>query len=226
MTGSSRGIGYMLSRYFLENGAHVFGFSRSEPTIDDASYKHVKVDIGEPESVRLGFIALKEMVDGLDILINNAAVLTSQFSMIMPSTAASLMINTNLLGAFLVSRESSKMMRKNKWGRIINIGSMASSLEPVGDSVYAACKAGLITLSNVMAKELGALNITSNTIGVSAIKTDMLDQLPVDKINAVISTLPIARFAEPDDIYNVIDFYSSERSSYITAQTVYLGGVN
>ena len=94
------------------------------------------------------------------------------------------------------------------------------------DSMYAACKAGLATLTNVMAKELAPLNITCNTLAVSAIKTDMLAQLPQDKIAQVIAGLPIPRFAEPDDILNVIDFLASDRSSYITAQTIYLGGVN
>jgi len=82
------------------------------------------------------------------------------------------------------------------------------------------------TLANVMARELAPLNVTCNTLGVSGIKTDMLDQLPKDKIAAVIAALPLPRFAEPDDILNVIDFFASERSAYITAQTVFLGGVN
>jgi 3-oxoacyl-[acyl-carrier protein] reductase len=103
---------------------------------------------------------------------------------------------------------------------------MAVSLEPIGDSIYAACKAGLTTLSNVMAKELAPLNITCNTLSITAIKTDMLLKLPVNKIDAVIAGLPIPRYAEADDIFNIIDFLASERSSYITAQTIYMGGVN
>jgi 3-oxoacyl-[acyl-carrier protein] reductase len=146
--------------------------------------------------------------------------------MIMPPSSAQEMLKTNLMGTFMVSREASKLMRKAKWGRIINIGSMAASLEPIGDSMYSACKAGISTLANVMAKELAPLNVTCNTLAVSAIKTDMLAQLPQDKIAKVIAGLPIPRFAEPDDIFNVLDFLASERSSYITAQTIYLGGVN
>ncbi len=144
----------------------------------------------------------------------------------MPPSQAQAMINTNLMGAFMVSRAASKLMRKGKWGRFINIGSMAVSLEPIGDSVYAACKAGLTTLANVMAKELAPLNITCNTLSITAIKTDMLSQLPADKIDAVIASLPIPRYAEADDIFNIIDFLASERSSYISAQTIYMGGVN
>jgi 3-oxoacyl-[acyl-carrier protein] reductase len=136
------------------------------------------------------------------------------------------MVNTNLMGAFLVSRESSKLMRKGKWGRIINISSMAASLEPIGDSMYAATKAGLATMTNVMAKELAPLNITCNTLAVTAIATDMLAQLPQEKVAQVVAGLPLPRFAEPDDVFNVLDFLASERSSYITAQTIHLGGVN
>jgi 3-oxoacyl-[acyl-carrier protein] reductase len=172
------------------------------------------------------FAALKKITDSIQIVVNNAAVLTSQYSMIMPPAAAQAMVNVNLMGPFMVSREAAKLMRKRKWGRIINIGSMAASLEPIGDSMYAACKAGLSTLANVMAKEFASMNVTCNTLGINAIESDMLSQLPREKIEEIIAGLPIARFSVSDDILNVIDFYASERSSSITAQTVFLGGIN
>jgi 3-oxoacyl-[acyl-carrier protein] reductase len=226
VTGSRRGVGRLITEYILQKGGRVVGFALGESTIDHPEYFHVQVDVSDPTSVQQGFVTLKKISDSVNIVINNAAVLTSQYAMIMPPAHAQAMINTNLMGAFMVSREASKLMRKSKWGRIINIGSMAVSLEPIGDSVYAACKAGLITLANVMAKELAPLNITCNTLSITAIKTDMLLQLPHDKIDAVIASLPIPRYAEPDDIFNIIDFLASERSAYITAQTIYMGGVN
>jgi 3-oxoacyl-[acyl-carrier protein] reductase len=226
ITGSRRGVGRLMAEHILAQGGRVAGFARGESTIDHPDYHHFQVDIGDPASVQQGFAQLKKVSDTVHIVINNAAVLTSQYAMIMPPAQAQAMLNTNLMGAFMVSREASKMMRKAKWGRIINIGSMAVSLEPIGDSMYAACKAGLATLANVMAKELAPLNVTCNTLGITAIKTDMLAQLPQDKIADVIAGLPLPRFAEPDDIFNVIDFLASERSAYITAQTIYLGGVN
>jgi 3-oxoacyl-[acyl-carrier protein] reductase len=226
VTGSRRGVGRLIAEHLLKHGATVIGFARGEATFDHPKYSHIQVDIGDSKSVQQGFTALKMITNVIHIVVNNAAVLTSQYAMIMPPASAQAMVNTNLMGPFMVTREASKMMRKAKWGRIINIGSMAASLEPIGDSMYAACKAGLTTLTNVMAKELAPLNITCNTLAVSAIKTDMLAQLPQDKIAQVIATLPIPRFAEPDDILNVLDFFASERSTYITAQTIYLGGVN
>lgn len=227
VTGSSRGVGKAIAEHFLTHGAEkVIGFARGAGSVNHREYHHFEVDVGDTEAVVRGFAALKQITDSIQIVVNNAAVLTSQYSMIMPPAAAQAMVNVNLLGPFMVSREAAKMMRKRKWGRIINIGSMAASLEPIGDSMYAACKAGLSTLANVMAKEFSAMNVTCNTLGINAIESDMLAQLPRDKINTIIAGLPVPRMSKEDDILNVIDFFAAERSSQITAQTVFLGGVN
>ena len=226
VTGSRRGVGRMIAEHVLAHGGRVAGFARGESTIDHPDYTHVQVDVADPASVQRGFADLKKVADAVHIVVNNAAVLTSQYALIMPPAAASAMVNTNLFGAFMVSREAAKMMRRTKRGRIVNIGSMAVGLEPIGDSLYAATKAGLSTMGNVMAREFAPLNVTCNTLAVSAIATDMLAQLPQDKIADVVAGLPLPRYAEPDDIFNVLDFLASERSSYITAQTIYLGGVN
>jgi 3-oxoacyl-[acyl-carrier protein] reductase len=226
VTGSRRGVGKFIAEHFLAAGATVLGFARGAAAIEHPSYHHFEVDVGDAGAVVRAFAEVKKVTDSIQIVINNAAVLTSQYAMIMPPAAAQAMVNVNLLGPFMVSREAAKMMRKRKWGRIINIGSMAASLEPVGDSMYAACKAGLSTLANVMAKEFAAMNVTCNTLAINAIDSDMLSQLPRDKIEAIIAGLPVPRFSQPDDILNVIDFFAAERSSTITAQTVFLGGVN
>lgn len=227
VTGARRGVGKLVVKHFLGEKAQVIGFSRHEDEAAAmANYTALVVDVGDPDSVIHGFEQVRKRFGRVDIVINNAAVLTSQYSMIMPASAAREMLSTNILGTFLVSREAAKLMRKHKWGRIINIGSMAASLEPIGDSVYAASKAAISSLANVMAKEFASLNITCNTLGISGIGTDMLVPLPKGKINEVIAGLPLPRYAMPDDIFNVIDFFASERSAYITAQTVFLGGVN
>jgi 3-oxoacyl-[acyl-carrier protein] reductase len=226
VTGSRRGVGKLIADHFLEQGASVVGFAKGTSTIEHAAYHHVQVDLADAVAIGPAFASLRQSATTIDIVVNNAAVLTSQYAMIMPPGAAQAMVNVNLLAPFLVSREAAKMMRKTKWGRIINIGSMAASLEPIGDSMYAATKAGLSTLTNVMAKEFGSMNVTCNTLAITAIDTDMLSQVPRDKIEAIIAGLPIPRFANPDDILNIIDFFASERSSYITAQTIFMGGVN
>jgi 3-oxoacyl-[acyl-carrier protein] reductase len=227
VTGARRGVGRLITEHFLKQGAQVIGFSKHLDEGEKSDrYRAIEVDVGDADSVAKGFEQVRKQFGRVDIVINNAAVLTSQYAMIMPAAAVKAMLDVNILGTFLVSREAAKLMRKNKWGRIINIGSMAASLEPIGDSVYAASKAAISTLANVMAKEYASLNITCNTLGITGIATDMLSQLPKDKIDSVIASLPLPRYATPDDIFNVIDFFGSERSGYITGQTVFLGGVN
>jgi len=226
VTGARRGVGRMIAEHILRHGGTVTGFARGESTIDHPNYSHFQVDVTEPVSIERGFAELRRLQIGVDILINNAGVITAQYSMIMPVQAAKSMFDTHLMGTFLVSREAAKLMRKRKWGRIVNISSMAAALQPPGDSVYAACKVGMGVLANVMAKEFASMNVTCNTLAITAIKTDMLDQLPQEKIAEVVAALTLPRFAEPDDIMNVLDFFVAERSSYITGQTVYLGGVN
>jgi 3-oxoacyl-[acyl-carrier protein] reductase len=226
VTGCTRGVGRDIALHILNQGGLVLGLARGEASIEHAGYTHFSVDLSDAASITTLFGQIRKHTTQIDIVINNAAVLTSQYAMIMPPAAAQAMVNVNLLAPFLVSREAAKFMRKTKWGRIINIGSMAASLEPVGDSIYAATKAGLSTIANVMAKEFGSFNVTCNTVGITAIDSDMLAQLPRDRIEAIIADLPVPRFAKIDDILNVIDFYAMERSSYITAQTIFIGGVN
>ncbi len=229
VTGSSRGVGLEIAKHFLANHAVVLGLSRGPSSHKDINYHHFSVNLGNPEEITLCFKKISKRFKNIDIVINNAAVMTSQYSMIIPLKNVVEMVNVNLLGVFFVSREAAKLMRNNSPGRIINIGSMAVSLEPAGDSVYAACKAGINTLANVMAKEFSNYNITCNTVAISAIDTDMLRQhseIGQTKIKQIINNLPIPRYATADDVLNVIDFFASDRSSYISAQTIYLGGIN
>ncbi len=226
VTGSSRGVGRLIAEHFLKHGATVIGVSRGGSDLTHEAYRHCQADVSDAAAVQALFAGLRAQGISVDIVVNNAAVLTSQYAMILPAGAAQAMVNINLMGPFLVSREAAKMMRKGKWGRIINIGSMAASLEPEGDSMYAACKAAVATLANVMAREFAPMNVTCNTLGITAMETDMLRQLPREKVDAVIARLPMPRYAVDDDVLNVIDFFASERSAYITAQTVFLGGVN
>lgn len=226
VTGARKGLGRLIAGHFLDQGARVIGVSRGEATITDAKYEHHAVDVGYEGAVRALFATLARSHGTVDIVVNNAGVLTSIHAMLMPASRAEEMVRTNFLGGFFVSREAAKLMRKGKFGRIINIGSMAATLEPIGDSVYAATKAASMTLTAVLAKEFAGYGITVNTVAVTALETDMLDQLPREKVDAVVAGLPIPRLATPDDIFNVVDFFASPQSSYITAQTIFLGGLH
>lgn len=226
VTGSSRGIGAVIARHFLDKNFIVIGFSRNKHSFPNENYIHYAVDISKPEGVKKAFVSISKEFGRVDVLVNNASVLTSQFAMILPPKNVEDMLSINLFGAFLVAREAGRIMCRRKYGRIINISSMAACLEPEGDSMYAATKAGSETMINILAKEFARYNVTCNSLAISAFQTDMLDQLPREKIEAVVAGLTLPRFASADDILNVIDFFSSERSSYITAQTIHLAGVN
>lgn len=221
ITGTSKGVGQMLESYFANNGARVIGVGFGDGVRWEDYYD---CDLSDAKQILNAFKEINADKKNIDILINNAAVLTSQYAMKMKPEDAQAMVIVDLLASFLVARESAKLM--DKGGRIINISSMAVVLEPMGDSMYAACKAGLNKMSNIMAKEFAGFGITVNTLAISAIETDMLKQLNRDKIDKVVAGLPIPRYATIDDITNVIDFFCSPKSDYITAQTIYLGGVH
>lgn len=223
ITGTSRGVGFQLAQYFLNQNAKVIGLSRTLEGPIGMTWE--PCDLSKPEKIIEVVDHLQSQNISIDILINNAAVLTSQYATKMKVEEAEAMVFVDLLAPFILMKESVKLM-KGKYGRIINISSMAVPLEPMGDSMYAACKSGLEKMTNIMAKELAFLHITCNTLGISAIPTGMLAQLNKDKIDKVVANLPIKRYAIFDDIINIVDFFCSERSGYITAQTIYLGGVH
>lgn len=226
VTGSSRGIGKVIAEHLLESRFSVHGISRGTATIVHPDYVHHACDLTVVAEVQQVFSQFRRDRLQLDTVVNNAGVLTSQYAMILSPDAAKEMILTNLFAPFLVARESARIMRKVGWGRIVHIGSMAPTVEAPGDSVYAACKAGLLTLSNVLARELSSYNITSNVIGISAFSTQMLQQLDQMNLEKVMEQLPISRKADSGDITNVLDFFLSLRSSYITSQVVYLAGAH
>jgi 3-oxoacyl-[acyl-carrier protein] reductase len=226
ITGARKGIGKMIVDDLITQGAKVIGISRSPSDFKDDNYTHHCLDIGDNKKVQSLFRELSRDYKKLDILINNAGALTAQFAFLLTSDNAEEMVKTNLLGTFYMAREAAKLMKKNRFGRIINMGSMVATLEPAGNSVYGATKAGANTLINVMAKEFAGYNITCNTIGISAIETDMFHSAAREPIDKIIESLPINKYACSDDILNILDFFASEKSSNITAQTIYLGGVN
>jgi 3-oxoacyl-[acyl-carrier protein] reductase len=226
VTGSSRGIGRIISEHLLESKFQVEGVSRGLSDLVHPNYRHHSVDLLDPVAVAGLFSTLRKLEINVDTLINNAGVLTSQYALILDPNRAKDMVLTNLWAPFVISREAARSMRKQKWGRIVHIGSMAPTLEVQGDSIYAACKKGLEVYSNVIARELSQFNITSNVLGISAFPTEMLSQLPPVALENALQMLPIPKMAVKEDIFNLLDFLISAKSSNITAQTIYLGGAH
>ena len=226
VTGSSAGIGRILTEYFLEGGAKVLGFSRNSFSLPSENYHHYICDITDLVSVQENFKQIRADAHHLTALINNAGALSVFSSLLMQPKAAQEMINTNFLGSFLVAQESAKMMARKKFGRIIGISSMAEILEPIGDAVYSASKAAATSLTNSLAKELAPYGITCNTLAITFMKTSMSEKINANILQKVIDELPLPHPATIEDIFNVIDFYMSSKSSSITSQFIALGGLH
>lgn len=226
ITGTSRGVGKLLVDHFLKNGAKVIAVSRTGGE-DNTNLRNFKIDLSHPSGIASLFSNIDDLIkeESIDIVINNAAAMTSQYAVKMQLEDMDAMVKTNLVAPFLICREASKRMF-GPYGRIVNTGSIADVYEAMGDSIYAACKAGLKTMTNVLAKEFARQEITCNTLAISAFDTDMLAKHKPERVEVLVKSFPIPRKAVIDDITNVIDFFCSEKSSYITAQTIYLGGLH
>lgn len=225
VTGGSRGLGLEIAKALGGQQYHVINLSRTPPPTEFHG-QHVAVDLSNASSVLAAFSTIRQLTGHVDVLINNAATLHSQYLMILPADSITAMIGTNLMGPILVAREATKLMRKRRYGRIVHISSMASVVKPAGDSTYAATKAGLEVFSTILAKEVFPLGITSNVLSVSAFDSKMYRSLNQERVGKVVEAIPVPGFASIADVMNVINFFLSDSSSGITGQHVRLGGVS
>jgi 3-oxoacyl-[acyl-carrier protein] reductase len=143
-----------------------------------------------------------------------------------PYSTSRKIFETNYFGTFLMCREVGKIMSKQKYGRIVNFSTVAVPLNLEGELVYASSKAAVEQLTKVLAAELGRYNITVNAIGPTPIQTDLIANVPEEKINELVCKQSIKRLGCFNDVVNVIEFFINEKSSFITGQVVYLGGIN
>ena len=226
ITGTSKGIGKAMALYYLNKNFVVAGCSRSSSSIDDENYRHFELDITDEKAVVIMVRAIRKEFKKIDILINNAGIASMNHILTTSNESISKLFNTNFLGTFLFTREVAKVMMKEKYGRVINFSTIAKPLRLEGEAVYAASKAAIESFTQTSSKELSTFNITVNAIGPTPIKTDLIKAVPKDKIEDLLNKQTIKRFGTFEDIINVIDFFIDDRSSFITGQIIYLGGVN
>ena len=225
ITGSRKGIGRFLSQYYLDKGYNVIGCSRSESDLTHNNYIHFLCDVKNELEVKQTVKEGKKRFGDINILINNAGKASLNHSTLTPSHTIKDVFETNYLGSFLFSRECSKQMIKAKWGRIVNFSSVAVPLSLDGEMAYASSKSAIEKMSKILSKELSFFNITVNTIGPTPIYTDLIKVVPKDKVDQIINLQTLKRFGEFNDVSNVIDFFINDKSSFITGQKIYLGGL-
>ncbi|MEH7356507.1 SDR family oxidoreductase [Neobacillus drentensis] len=225
ITGSRKGIGKYLVQHYVYQGHLVIGCSRNEPDWSLDGYEHYQVDVSDENTVRAMFTSIKKKHGRLDHLINNAGIASMNHFMLTPVSTVNKIFNTNVIGTFLFCREAAKLMQKRRYGRIVNFTTVAAPLKLEGESIYAASKAAVISFTEVIARELSPYDITVNSIGPTPIETDLIRSVPKEKLAALINRQAIKRYGTVEDVANVVDFFLKEESSFITGQTLFLGGV-
>jgi len=226
VTGSRKGIGKHLVEQFGARGYQVIGCSRQPANFHDISYEHFCLDIADEPEVQQMFIAVRERYGRLDVLINNAGIASMNHALTTPVSTVHKIMTTNVVGSFLFCREAAKLMSKRKYGRIINFASVATPLHLEGEAIYAASKAAVISLTQILARELAPYNITVNAVGPTPVQTDLIRGVPRNKIDALLDRQAIRRLGEFSDVSNVIEFFVRPESSFVTGQTIFLGGIS
>lgn len=224
ITGDRKGIGRFLSEYFLNNGDEVIGCSRTGSNLEHQNYTHLICDVSNENDVKSLFKKVRKTHGDIDVIINNAGMASMNHILTTPISTFEKLMNTNLKGTFLFTREGSRLMRKNG-GCIINFSTVASPLNLEGEALYASSKAAVEKFSKISAFELSRYGIRVNCIGPTPVYTDLIKAVPKDKIDELLKSQAIKRLGEFDDIINVIKFFISDKSGFITGQTIYLGGV-
>lgn len=225
ISGTRKGIGKELVKYYVQNNNNiVIGCSRGDSDLDYPNYFHHKVNVTDENNVKKMFIWIRKNFKSLHVIINNAGIASMNHTLLTPIKKAQEIINTNFIGTFLLSREAAKIMKYQSYGRIINVTSVGTQMKLEGEAMYTSSKSAVENLTVVMSRELADFGTTVNAVGLTPVMTDLIKFVPKEKINNILNNLAFNRLTEIDDVINVLDFFKSNKSNYITGQIIHLGG--
>ncbi len=233
VTGAARGIGRAIVLELLRQGRIVAGLdinaeqlSELENVVKEAGFSCETrcVDITDTAGLTEILEALASEHGGIGILVNNAGITRDKLMMQMKEEDFDSVINVNLRAAFMATAFAVRSMVRNKFGRIINLSSIAALMGQAGSSNYAASKAALIGMTKSVAREVGKKNVTANCIAPGFIMTEMTDVLPDTVKDAAKQVIPVRRFGSVDDVAKAVAFLASDAAGYITGQVLCVDG--
>lgn len=233
VTGASRGIGKAIALELAAKGAVVIGTATSESGAENitaylndagAQGTGMCLNVTDAEQVAEVLATIQKEFGTPTVLVNNAGITRDNLLMRMKDDEWDDIMDTNLSSVYRMSKACLRGMMKAKGGRIINIASVVGVMGNAGQTNYAAAKAGIIGFSKSLAREVGARNITVNTVAPGFIDTDMTRALPDEQRDMLTKQIPLARLGEAEDIAKAVSFLAGEGGSYITGQTLHING--
>jgi 3-oxoacyl-[acyl-carrier protein] reductase len=234
ITGASRGIGKAIALELSSQGAYVVvNYHRSVSAAEEVANnivnsggkcKLTRFDVSDFARVQEEIDKVVEELGGLHILVNNAGIAKDGLLLRMKENDWDEVLSVNLKGVFNCTKVASKIMVKQRYGRIINITSIVGEMGNAGQTNYSASKAGIIGLTKSTAKELGSRNITVNAISPGFIETDITQDLSQKIKDAYIEAIPLGRFGKPHDVAKAVMFLASDDASYITGEVIRVNG--
>ena len=235
ITGASKGIGRAISIELAKQGVNVaINYNKSKKEAEEISNElmntyNVKSIIlkGDVSDKNDCSSIVEESINAfgnLDILVNNAGIIDDNLLIRMSDNAWDKVLRTNLDSIFYCTKPAIKSMLKNKWGRILNIGSVVGIRGNIGQANYSSSKAGMMGFTKSLAKEVATRNITVNTITPGYINTETVDVLKQEQKDTIIKWIPQGHFGEVEDIAYLAGFLCSEKAKYITGQIISVDG--
>jgi 3-oxoacyl-[acyl-carrier protein] reductase len=225
VTGTSKGIGAYLARHYLQKGWQVAGCSRGESAITDDNYHHFSLDVGDERAAASMVREVGKRFGRIDALLNNAGIASMNAALLTPGNTMESVFRTNCFGAFYFARECAKLMLKQERGRIVFFTTVARPLRLEGEIAYAASKAAVESVTQILARELAQDGITVNAVGPTPVETDLIRGVSDEAIQRLLDRQAIHRLGDMADVANVVDFFLREESDFVTGQILYLGGV-